>query len=93
MDYFSYHNGRLQAEDVDLGDIAERFGTPCYVYSRATLERHWQVFGDCSGFSGRYNGPFWPQPVMTRVQISNSNRVVIRVLMGGHPEFVIPVYG
>ena len=49
MDYFSYHNGRMQAEDVDLGDIAERFGTPCYVYSRATLERHWQVFDKALG--------------------------------------------
>ena len=49
MDYFSYHHGRLQAEDVDLGEIAERFGTPCYVYSRATLERHWQVFDAALG--------------------------------------------
>ncbi|MGB5426583.1 MAG: diaminopimelate decarboxylase [Gammaproteobacteria bacterium] len=49
MDYFSYHNGRMQAEDVALGDIAERFGTPCYVYSRATLERHWQVFDKALG--------------------------------------------
>jgi diaminopimelate decarboxylase len=49
MDYFSYHNGRLRAEGVDLGDIAERFGTPCYVYSRATLERHWQVFDAALG--------------------------------------------
>lgn len=49
MDYFSYHNGRLRAEDVDLGDIAEHFGTPCYVYSRATLEHHWQVFDDALG--------------------------------------------
>jgi diaminopimelate decarboxylase len=49
MDYFSYHNGRMQAEDVDLGELAERFGTPCYVYSRATLERHWRVFDEALG--------------------------------------------
>ncbi|MGB5178469.1 MAG: diaminopimelate decarboxylase [Gammaproteobacteria bacterium] len=49
MDYFRYHDGRLQAEDVDLGEIADRFGTPCYVYSRATLERHWQVFDEALG--------------------------------------------
>ena len=49
MDYFSYQNGRMRAEDVDLGDIAERFGTPCYVYSRATLEHHWQVFDAALG--------------------------------------------
>jgi diaminopimelate decarboxylase len=49
MDYFNYHDGRLRAENVDLGTIAERFGTPCYVYSRATLERHWHVFDAALG--------------------------------------------
>jgi len=49
MDYFSYQNGQLRAEGVELEDIAERFGTPCYVYSRATLERHWQVFDTALG--------------------------------------------
>ncbi len=44
MDYFNYHQGSLCAESVPLGEIAERFGTPCYVYSRATLERHWHAF-------------------------------------------------
>ena len=42
-------DGSLQAEDVDLAGIAERFGTPCYVYSRATLERHWRVFHEALG--------------------------------------------
>jgi diaminopimelate decarboxylase len=49
MDYFNYHDGSLQAENVDLGAIAERYGTPCYVYSRATLERHWHVFDKALG--------------------------------------------
>ncbi len=44
MDYFNYHDGRLYAEHVDVADIARRFGTPAYVYSRATLERHWHAF-------------------------------------------------
>ncbi len=44
MDHFHYREGRLYAEDLALVDIAERFGTPCYVYSRATLERHWHAF-------------------------------------------------
>jgi diaminopimelate decarboxylase len=44
MDHFNYRGESLFAEDVPLADIAERFGTPCYVYSRATLERHWQAF-------------------------------------------------
>ena len=49
MDYFHIENGRMLAEDVDLAGIAERFGTPCYVYSRATLERHWRVFDEALG--------------------------------------------
>jgi diaminopimelate decarboxylase len=46
MDDFNYHSGRLYAEDLPLEQVAARFGTPCYVYSRATLERHWRVFDD-----------------------------------------------
>jgi len=46
MDHFHTENGQLQAEQVDLADIAARYGTPCYVYSRATLERHWRVFDE-----------------------------------------------
>ena len=44
MDHFNYRGDDLYAEDVPLADVAERFGTPCYVYSRATLERHWHAF-------------------------------------------------
>jgi diaminopimelate decarboxylase len=44
MDHFCYRDDALWAEEVPLAVIAERFGTPCYVYSRATLERHWRAF-------------------------------------------------
>lgn len=45
MDYFNYQqDGQLWAEDIALTDLAERYGTPLYVYSRATLERHWNAF-------------------------------------------------
>ncbi len=44
MDHFTYQNGRLYAEDVPVTDIAAQHGTPCYIYSRATLERHWHAF-------------------------------------------------
>jgi len=44
MDHFTLKNGVLHAEDVPLPHIAEEVGTPVYVYSRATLERHAQVF-------------------------------------------------
>ncbi len=46
MDHFNYRNGELYAEDVPVSSIAERFGTPAYVYSRATLERHYRAFDD-----------------------------------------------
>jgi len=46
MDYFNYRDGQLFAEDVALADIAKAHGSPCYVYSRATLERHWRAFDE-----------------------------------------------
>ena len=46
MDYFNFKDGYLFAEEVNLNDIAKQYGTPCYVYSRATLERHWRAFDD-----------------------------------------------
>ncbi|MEE8427944.1 MAG: diaminopimelate decarboxylase [Gammaproteobacteria bacterium] len=44
MDHFDYRDGRLWAEGIDLEQVAAVHGTPCYVYSRATLEHHWQAF-------------------------------------------------
>ncbi|APZ41925.1 diaminopimelate decarboxylase [Acidihalobacter ferrooxydans] len=49
MDYFNDRDGVLHAEDVPVTELAERFGTPCYVYSRATLERHWRAFDAALG--------------------------------------------
>lgn len=46
MNHFHYLGGVLHAEDVPLPSLAEAVGTPAYVYSRATLERHYRVFAD-----------------------------------------------
>ena len=46
MDHFTYKNGYLHAEDVPLSDIAASVGTPFYVYSTATLTRHYRLFTD-----------------------------------------------
>ncbi len=44
MDFFNYRNNELYAEDVAVQDICTQYGSPCYIYSRATLERHWLAF-------------------------------------------------
>lgn len=49
MDHFEYRNGQLFAENLPVADIAREYGTPCYIYSRATLERHWHAFNDAFG--------------------------------------------
>ena len=49
MDFFEYRDGHLCAEGVPLSRIAADHGTPTYVYSRATLERHWHAFNDAFG--------------------------------------------
>ena len=50
MDYFNYQeDGRLYGEACDLTRLAEQHGTPLYVYSRATLERHWKAFDQAAG--------------------------------------------
>ena len=46
MDHFLYQNGTLYAEDVAINEIAAAVGTPFYVYSTATLKRHFQLFDD-----------------------------------------------
>ena len=49
MNFFQYKNNKLYAEDIPVQQLAEQFGTPLYVYSRATLERHWHAFDSAFG--------------------------------------------
>lgn len=49
MDHFNYKNQQLFAEDVAVADIIKQYGTPAYIYSRATLERHWHAFDNALG--------------------------------------------
>ncbi|MBU41192.1 diaminopimelate decarboxylase [Marinobacter sp. LM1] len=71
MDHFNYRNGELYAEDVAVADIAERFGTPAYIYSRATLERHYRAYDEA--LKNR------PHLVCYAVK-ANSNLAVLNVL-------------
>jgi diaminopimelate decarboxylase len=71
MDHFQYRDGRLCGEDVDLTRVAEEFGTPCYVYSRATLERHFHAFD--AAFAGQ-------EHLVCYAVKANSNLAVLNVL-------------
>ncbi|WP_305096686.1 diaminopimelate decarboxylase [Croceibacterium aestuarii] len=72
MDHFQLRDGELYAEDVPLARIAEEIGTPVYVYSRATLERHARVFREA--LSELDN------PHIAFALKSNPNLAVIKVL-------------
>ena len=49
MDFFQYKNEQLYVEDLPVKQLAEEFDTPLYIYSRATLERHWHAFDSALG--------------------------------------------
>lgn len=49
MDYFNYTDNQLYVENVPVASLAKTFGTPAYIYSRATLERHWHAFDEAFG--------------------------------------------
>src|SRR5690606_14965422 len=72
MDHFQLRNGELYAEDVPLARIAEEVGTPVYVYSRATLERHARVFREALEPLGRIHLAFAVK--------ANPNLAVLRVM-------------
>ena len=44
MDHFDFRHGQLHAEDIAVSKLAEQYGTPCYIYSRSTIEQHWNAF-------------------------------------------------
>lgn len=49
MDFFQYKNEQLYVENLPVKQLAEEFGTPLYIYSHATLERHWHAFNSALG--------------------------------------------
>ncbi len=49
MDCFDYQGDELYVENVAIKAIVAEHGSPCYIYSRATLERHWQAFDQAFG--------------------------------------------
>ncbi|KZY68235.1 diaminopimelate decarboxylase [Oleiphilus sp. HI0071] len=71
MDYFVSKQGQLFAEDAALSDIAEEYGTPTYVYSRATLERHYHAYDRSFGD--------YPHLICYAIK-ANSNLAVLSIL-------------
>lgn len=81
MNYFEYKNGELYSEDVPVANIAKAVGTPVYVYSYKTLERHFLVF----------DGAFKGIPHITCYSCkANSNIAILRVMggLGGGTDIV-----
>ncbi|MEQ8411051.1 MAG: diaminopimelate decarboxylase [Erythrobacter sp.] len=74
MDHFEYRSGVMYAEDIPLPRIAEEVGTPVYVYSRATLERHARVFREA------LEGV--PDKLIAFAVKANPNLAVLKVLQG-----------
>nr|WP_176024613.1 diaminopimelate decarboxylase [Brucella pseudintermedia] len=71
MNHFEYRNGVLHAENVSLPEIAQAVGTPVYVYSRATVERHFRVFSEA--FADM-------ETLVTYALKANSNQAVLKTL-------------
>ena len=70
MHHFAYRDGALHAEEVPLSRIAREVGSPCYVYSAATLTRHYQVFAQA----------FQNRALVCYAMKANSNQAVLRLL-------------
>ncbi|NOZ25837.1 MAG: diaminopimelate decarboxylase [Nitrospirae bacterium] len=81
MDYFRYVKGRLHAEDVPVEDLIEEYGTPLYVYSHRTLERHLEA----------YSSAFREIPhILCFAAKANSNGAILRLIArrGGGADIV-----
>jgi diaminopimelate decarboxylase len=76
MPYFTYQRGLLHAENVPLPQIAERFGTPAYVYSKAALTANYAAYADACRAHSRH-----PDASLVCFSVkSNSNLAVLRLL-------------
>lgn len=71
MDFFNRKNADLYAEDCAVDDLARQYGTPLFIYSRATIERHWHAFDQAAGER--------PHLVCYAVK-ANSNLAVLNVM-------------
>jgi diaminopimelate decarboxylase len=71
MDHFNYHNGELHAEDISLVSVANEFGTPCFVYSKAAIKESFLAYENALAE--------FPHLICYAVK-ANSNLSVLRLL-------------
>jgi diaminopimelate decarboxylase len=81
MHFFKYRAGELYAEDVSVKKLAERYGTPLYIYSYSTLLRHFNAYDEA------FNG--YPHVICFAVK-SNPNTAILRLFAknGGGADIV-----
>jgi len=101
LDHFNYQDdGQLFAEQCAVADIASEFSTPTYVYSRATIERHWHAFNDAAGehphlvcYAVKANSNIAVLNVMARLgsgfDIVSGGELLRVIAAGGDPKKVV----
>lgn len=80
MNHFDVRSSEMHCEDVPLSEIAESAGTPVYVYSSATLERHYDVFSAAVAAQPALRGPKDEAPLVAFAVKTNSNLAVLSTL-------------
>lgn len=99
MSYFQFKNDTLYAEDVAVHALAERYGTPAYIYSRAAFEAHYQAYAKAMGkddlicYAVKANSNIAVLNILARlgagfdiVSVGELERVL---LAGGNPEKIV----
>ncbi|WP_094751304.1 diaminopimelate decarboxylase [Psychromonas sp. CD1] len=101
MDHFNYHtDGRLFVEDIAIEDIIKKAGTPAYVYSRATIERHWKGLDKAANtyphlicYSVKANPNLGVLNIMARLgsgfDIVSAGELLRVIQAGGNPKKVV----
>lgn len=80
MNHFDIRDGEMHAEGVSVRELAERVGTPLYVYSSATFERHFQVFSQALWAQDALQSPKNEAPLIAYATKANSNLAVLQTL-------------
>jgi diaminopimelate decarboxylase len=80
MNHFEIKDGVLHAEDCAVDAIARSVGTPVYIYSEATLRRHYRVFSQALGAHQVLIGPSGAKPLVAYAVKANSNLSVLKIL-------------